>query len=391
MKSLKITCRILVGALFTFSGFVKLVDPMGSAYKFHDYFTAMHIGMPESMNVALGVLMSVAEMVVGLGLLIGVAAEVCTMGALLLMIIFTPLTLWIALTNAVHDCGCFGDALAISNWATFWKNVVIDLFIGVLVWQRKNFKPMLDRSADWFVFMGLFLICSIFGFRNLYYSPIMDFRPYKVGTVIAEKMVIPAGLKGDEYGYDYTLTNSKSKQTKIMSSADYLSSNIWKDSTWQITHTSESKLIKKGYTPPIHDLKIESVEADPIAGYTSAQDLLPTALADQNFNVWLIAFDLKNTDLKSMAYASEVAKFCKKNNYKFYCLTASSKDDIAAFKKKMNPAFSFFLADGTTLKTIIRSNPGYLLVKKGKIIGKWHDTEIPKIEKLDKEFQALDK
>ena len=92
-----------------------------------------------------------------------------------------------------------------------------------------------------------------------------------------------------------------------------------------------------------------------------------------------------------MAYASEVAKFCKKNNYKFYCLTSSSKDDIAAFQKKTNPAFKFFLADGTTLKTIIRSNPGYLLLKKGKIIGKWHDTEIPKIEKLQSEFQKLDK
>jgi uncharacterized membrane protein YphA (DoxX/SURF4 family) len=364
MKWLKIISRILVGAVFTFSGFVKLVDPMGSAYKFHDYFTSMHLPMPESVNVALAVLLSVAEMVVGLGLLVGVAAEICTWGAIAFMTVFTPLTLWVAIANPVHDCGCFGDALIISNWATFYKNVVIDLLVGVLFWQRKNFKPMIDHSADWFVFMGLFLISSIFGFRNLYYSPVFDFRPYKVGTVVADGMKIPAGMKGDEYGVDYTIANSKTKQTKIISSADYLATNVWQDTTWKITNTSESKLIKKGYTPPIHDLKIESVEADPIDGYTVAQDLLPTALADQNFNVWLIAYDLKKTDLKSMAYASEVAKFCKQNHYKFYCLTSASKDEITEFKQKYKPAFNFFLTDGTTLKTIIRSNQKWISCKR---------------------------
>ena len=190
MKAFGHLARIVIGITFIFSGFVKGIDPWGSAYKFVDYFMAMGIEWLSWAAFPLGVLLAFAEFLIGVAMLFAINVRLFSWGALLFMLFFTPLTLWIAIANPVTDCGCFGDAWVITNWETFYKNVVLIILSVAVFVQRKKLKPLMGKldPALGFLFIGAYMV--VVGW-SYYHEPVLDFRPYKVGVNIVEAMTIP--------------------------------------------------------------------------------------------------------------------------------------------------------------------------------------------------------
>lgn len=383
---LRIISRLAVGLVFAFSGFVKLVDPLGSKFKFIDYFNAFDIGFMVPAALPLAILLSMAEFLIGAALLLNFRSKWATWGAFVFMVIFTPLTLYLAITNPVTDCGCFGDALIMTNWETFWKNIGIDVFLVVLIINRNSFAAPYRLKTQWAGVGIIALAAAGFGIYNSTHLPPADFRPYGVGAHIPDKMKIPEGKEEDKYAYDYTVNNKETGEKKTVSSEQYMDMELWKDSAWVITKTSDPYLVKKGYTPPIHDLTMVSNEPREVTGYPQGQDILDVVMEDSTLSFWLVAYNLKEADMEAMRHATDLARFWKGAGNKFYCLTAAGGKTVQKTKQQLQPPYHFFNTDPITLKTIVRSNPGYVLLQHGKILEKWHHNNPPTREGLKEKY-----
>lgn len=372
--------RILLGSVFVYSGFVKVIDPLGSTYKFTDYFReafSMEWMIPASFTLA--IIMSVAEMLFGLTLLANIKPRLSALGVLLFMIIFTPLTLYLAITDAVKDCGCFGDAMKISNWQTFYKNIVIASFAVLVFIFRKSYKPYLSKAKQLIVFIVLAILSFGLTWYCYEHLPLIDFRPYKVGVNITEAMTIPDGAPSDVYSYDYTLKNTKTGEEKMVDSETYVNdSTYWWDGTeWEFVTSSEPILVSKGFTPPIHDFSITSSEGE---------NLTEDILNDDRYYFLLIAYDITKSGTSKQELINKLAEYANKNDFGFLCLSSSLDNQIEEFVNQTNAPYNFASTDETTLKTIIRANPGLILLKKGTILGKWHYNDIPEIATFEEKY-----
>jgi uncharacterized membrane protein YphA (DoxX/SURF4 family) len=199
MKILRIISRIIIGLVFIFSGLVKAIDPLGSAYKFHDYFHAFNLGFLNSLSLPLAIILCTSEFIAGFSVITGLRQRTGIWGVAILLLIFTPVTFILALTNPVSDCGCFGDAIHLTNWQTFEKNIVLVFLLIILFTGRKKIENRFSETTEWVgIFIAIFLLV-IFSLVNLRYLPVIDFLPYKTGVRIADKMVIPEGVPADEY------------------------------------------------------------------------------------------------------------------------------------------------------------------------------------------------
>lgn len=358
-------CRLLVGATFVFSGFVKAIDPLGFTYKIEDYLTAMSPFMAQFafLSFAAAIILSAIELVIGLNLLLGIRLKESNLGAAVLMLFMTPLTLWIAISNPVHDCGCFGDAWVISNWETFWKNIILSTLILIIFLLRKNNKAYISNKAQWLIAVYSFIFSiglSIYCYSHL---PIIDFRPYKIGTNIKEGMIIPENAPKDSF--DIKLIYSKNGIEK-----EFTLQNYPQDDSWTFVD-QKTTLIKKGYEPPIHDFTMD----------TSDGDITDSVLENQGYSFLLIAYDFAKTDFSKSKEINEIYRYAKMNHYGFYTMTASTPENINIFKKQANAKFPIVLTDKITLKTIIRSNPGLVLIKNATVLNMWHYNDFPKFEK----------
>lgn len=369
-KNIILISRIFVGLIFMYSGFVKGVDPLGSTYKFNDYFTAFGTDWASSFSFFLSIALSLLEFTIGVALLLNLKIKHSSWGALLLMLVFTPLTFVLALNNPVHDCGCFGDALILTNWQTFWKNIILLIPTIYIFIVRKKITSILHCYEQW-VAIGISIIfmSALTGY-SYNHLPLLDFRPYKVGTYITEKMTIPENAPADEW--ESTFTYKKNGEEKVFDL-----SNL-PDSTWTFVDAN-NVLIKKGYEPPIHDFIITSPEGDDIT------DLL---LASDNYSFLLISYKLDNYSYKNQNSIDELSQYCIENGYNFYGITASSAGDISNYESLTQSNFEFNSADEITLKTIIRSNPGLVLIKSGTILDKWHFNDIPNVSELSDSINA---
>ncbi len=379
MKALRIFSRIFVGLVFVFSGFTKIIDPLGSEYKFVDYFTAMNINFLDPFAFPLAILLCAAEFALGILLVLNIKTKVSAWGALAFMVLFTPVTLWLAITNKVHDCGCFGDALVLTNWETFYKNIVILVFVFIVFFTRKQFQNLVNRKTDTLLFYSISFLSVGWAVFNTQSLPVIDFRPYKVGTNIPESMAFPENAPQDVY--ETIFWYAKDGVTKEFTMENY----PWQDSTWKFVD-SKSVLIKKGYEPPIHNLTMISVEDAEITGIPQGDDILPAVLQDINYNLWIVVYDLEKASLNGLKKANEIAKVFKNKGYNVYCLTGSNLETINTFKSEINPVFYFFNTDKITLKTIVRSNPGFVLVKNGYIENNWHYHWVPSPEEFENEI-----
>ena len=362
--------RILLGLTFVFSGFVKGIDPWGSTYKFTDYFEAFHLPWLTGLAFALGILLAAAEFAIGAALIFNFFIRITSWFALAFMVFFTGLTLVLALTNPVTDCGCFGDALVITNWQTFYKNIVLLTFAVVVFVQRKKFKskkgPLLSIVLTGATMILYFYLVD-YSYNHL---PLIDFSPYKVGVNIPDAMKMPVGAPKAIYENNFIYKNLKTGEEKKFTEA-----NIpWKDTlSWKYVKAEDAILIQKGYTPPIHDFRIETKEGEDIKDFF---------LYDEKGTFIVIASNLQKSNRGGMKKIAELATLAKRKGYNFIALTASSPDSFETFKNETGAQFDFFNTDEIVLKTIVRSNPGLILLKKGTIMKKYHYNDVPKAEEL---------
>jgi len=360
--------RILTGLVFVFSGFVKAVDPMGSAIKFTEYFQVFHLDFLSFSALPLAITMSAAELMIGLNLLAAIRMRFTSWLLLLFMSFFTLLTFILALFNPVSDCGCFGDALKLTNWQTFGKNMILFIPVIIVFINRNQFNARSKPSPEWAMTAFNFIFSCCISVYCIRHQPILDFRPYKAGTFIPGKMVIPEGSTADQY--QTFLTYEKNGIRREFTDKNY----PWQDSTWKWVETRQ-KLIKKGYEPPIHDFSITAPDG---------ADLTRRVLSDSGYVFLILATDLENTSKKGMKELNELALKCRDLGFMVYGLTSSTNSQISSFKEKYQPAYDFCTADETTLKTIVRANPGIMLLHQGTILGKWNFRDAPTASQLTK-------
>ena len=368
MKIIREIIRILIGATFVFSGFVKGIDPLGLTYKFTDYFEAMGTEWASRFALVLAILLSLTEFGIGIALLLNYRVKVFSWLVFLFMAFFLPFTFWIALKNPVTDCGCFGDAVILSNWDTFYKNLVLMTFATFVLVNRFKYHNHFNRNFQ-NIYFAFFVLLFLFAQYHSYnHLPIIDFRPYKIGKNINEGMEMPANAPTDQYKNEFTYRNIATGKTKKFDDTNY----PWNDTiNWKFVKM-ESKLVKKGYHPPIHDFTIENSFGENISDFY---------LLDSNYTFILVSYNLEKSSTKKQNRINELAQQAIENGYNFICLTASPGSEISRFIQNYQPPYEFFFCDEITLKTIVRSNPGLLLTKHGTIINKWHWRDIPKVEK----------
>lgn len=371
-------CRVAVGLLFIFSGLIKANDPLGFAYKLEEYFEVFHLYFLSDYSLGFAIFLCALEMILGFALLIGWRAVTVTWGLLLLIIFFGFLTFYSAFFKVVQTCGCFGDAIPLTPWQSFSKDMVLLALVLVLFAARYTLKPILKPLAA----QRAFIIAVIFSFGVGIYTynflPVLDFLPYKVGANITDEMKTPPGAQPDEYEITYHLKNKATGETKVMNNTDYLKTNIWKDNNWEIVGQPESKLVKLGFTPKIRDLVINDAQSN---NYT--QELMGNPF----YNLVIVAYNLNHTNSDAIDRLNALAISLHDNfNTRTILLTSNSPTDAAAFAKTHKLVSEIFYADGVPLKTMVRSNPGILLMKNGVVINKWHYHNMPSYDVLVKTY-----
>lgn len=358
--------RIIFGLVFLFSGFVKAVDPLGTAYKISDYLEAFSLTPLDFLAFPSALILIATEFTIGFNILFNVHLKATTLIASIFMLIMTPVTLYLALANPISDCGCFGDAIVMTNWQTFYKNVVLCIILIIIAILKDNTRPWLSNWGAWIVTLLPILIS--FGISIYCYNllPILDFRPYKKGNNIIEGMSIPENAPLDKY--ETTFFYEKNGVEKAFTLDNYPA----EDSTWTFVR-QESKLIEQGYVPPIHDFSI----------VTEDGDITDIILEDAGYTLLIISHKVEKASTKNIKCIKSTIANAKKAGANVIWLTSSYTDEIDNFKAKYGINDTFGATDDITLKTIVRSNPGLVLIKDANIIEKWHHNSLPTKDELN--------
>lgn len=351
-------CRIILGATFIFSGIVKAVDPVGGTIQMEEYFAAFRLTVLNPVAMPVFICLSAFEFLLGVCMLTAIYRKLTATCMLAFMTFMTLFTFYLAIFNPVHDCGCFGEAIKMTNWQTFFKNFLVLLPASIIVFMYyKRMKPLYTHKVYWFVAFFAYAFAVAFSYYNYYKLPIADFRPYKVGANIPEMMSFPDDAPQDEYEYIYEKSGEKKSFTPESSPAD--------DSTWTYV---EAKLVKKGYTPPVSSFELYN---------DSDENIADQILSDSSGVFLLIAPRLEKASDKNIDEISDLYDYAIEHNMLFYCATSSTKQEIENWINDTGAEYDFLTADDVTLKTIIRSNPGLILLKSGTILQKWHYNNIP--------------
>ncbi|MCX3266923.1 DoxX family membrane protein [Pedobacter agri] len=371
--------RIFVGVLFIFSGLIKANDPLGFGYKLQEYFEVFHMNFLSGSATGIAILLCTLEIILGALLLLGFWSRKVAWGLLLLIIFFTLLTFVSAAFKVVTSCGCFGDAIPITPWQSFSKDLVLLVLIIVIFIYKDRIHPLFKKeAAQRNIAIAITLIALGFGIFTYNVLPIIDFLPYKVGSHIPSQMVIPPGEKPDEYEIMYHLVNKKTKEEKDMSDKAYLKTEIWKDNNWEIVGEPVQRLVKKGYEPKIKDLKITDA---------SGTDYTKELIENPYYSLVYVAYDLKNTNQAAIGKLNALAiNATQQFNIRTVLLTANSAQDAEAFVKQNNLFSEVFYADAVPLKSMVRANPGVLLLKNGVVINKWHFHNVPTFDQLSRKY-----
>jgi uncharacterized membrane protein YphA (DoxX/SURF4 family) len=355
-------CRFVLAVVFIFSGFVKAIDPLGTQYKIQDYLDALGWAgiFPEYIPFIVSVLLGMLEFCLGVYLFFGIRRIIAPRVVVAVMAVMTPLTFWLALDNPVSDCGCFGDALILTNWETFGKNVVLLAMSLVVLKYRKCIRPLVTPRFSWLIALYgfLYIFCmTIYCYRHL---PVFDFRPYYVGADIRQGMEVPEGEEPTELETRFVLKKDGVEKEFTLDN--------YPDSTW--TFVDSRMVVKKqGYEPPIHDFAM--------LRYEDGEDITEQVLADEGYTFLLVAHQLGLANESRIDLINELYDYCLEYGYAFYCLTSSSDEDILKWQEDTGAEYPFCLMDNTTLRTMVRSNPGLILLKKGTVLWKWSVVDIP--------------
>lgn len=368
--------RIVFGITFVFSGFVKAVDPVGFAYKIEDYLISFQLVQFIPLALTFAVVLILVEFLLGVFVLLGLYRKPTTLLAVLFMGVMTPLTLYIALANPVKDCGCFGDALVISNWHTFYKNIVLLSVAVFLLVYRNKIKPLFSAKSKLFVTGYVFLFSLLFCLYNILYLPLMDFRPHKVGVNIPAQMEDDLS-KNDIYENIYVYEKDGVQE-------EFTEDNFpWEDSTWTFVDY-KSKLVKEGEQPVMDEFHITAYAKDATGAFVANGDITSQVL-DEPIVLFVVSLSLADANDEGMQQIVALANHLAASNIKLHIATSTQASAINEWHKQWGtPNVHYAQMDELTLKTIVRSNPGLLLLKKGTIEGKWSSRNLPSATKLDK-------
>lgn len=354
-------CRLLLAAVFIFSGYVKAIDPLGTQYKIDDYLRAVGLGgyVPEWVMLAGSIGVSSLEFCLGIFLLFAIQRRAFSRITVAFMLLMTALTVWLVGWNPIADCGCFGDAVHLTNGQTLAKNVV--LLVAALVVARwpLRMRRFISKSNQWIVtnYSIFFILAS--AAWSLYQLPQFDFRPYHVGADIKKGMETPEGAPEPQFETTFILEKNGRQQEFTLDN--------YPDSTWTFVD-SRTVQTAEGYVPPIHDFSITTAEGD---------DLTEAILNDRGYTFLLIAPYLEQADDSNFGEINLVYDYCQEHDIRFACLTASTEKGIDHWRNITGAEYPFYATDATTLKTIIRSNPGLVLLRGGRVVGKWSHNGLP--------------
>jgi len=367
-------CRFLLGAVFIFSGFVKAVDPLGFTYKIEDYLQAFGIlsWIPDAFPLIAAIGLSSLEFFLGVLMFFGIRRKTSTVLTLLFMAFMTPLTLYLAIANPVSDCGCFGDAWVLTNWETFFKNLVLlAAAISSFIWKGDIIR-FISAKSEWLISLYTIIFIIILSSYCLVRLPILDFRPYKIGNNILNEMTIPEDAEQSQYETVFILEKDGKKQEFALDN--------YPDSTW-VFKEAKTILRKKGYEPAIQDFSLLSLE--------TGEDITSDILNDDNYNFLLVAHRIEKADDSNIDLINDIYDYCLEHKYGFYGLTSSPDMEIEQWRDRTGAEYPFCLVDDITLKTIIRSNPGLVLIKSGTIINKWPQSNLPNEYELNGSLDNL--
>jgi hypothetical protein len=364
MKALLVLSRILVGGLFIFSGFVKAVDPLGFSYKLDEYFTVFGIPGLSAISLWLSMFICALEILLGIAVWLGTQLNKLAWILLLMIIFFTGLTACSAITGKVTDCGCFGEALTLTPWQTFAKDVILLVMIVIIFMYRHSITSLF--KATHILTWGGGVLTLLLSLYCYHYLPVIDFRPYKVGNNIPHLM--NDGID-PEYKSRIVYKNKNSGEVKKFApeEVDELDSEVWE---WQDT---ENIKVKEGKPHTIQDLVIEDQDGN---------DRTHFIVTSPSPIVLVVAYDLEKSEKEAFEQINEIRSNCEDKDIQFVGLTASPYKETNSFRQANEIYYDFYEVDATVLKTTIRSNPGLILLQGGTVRGKWPNTDLPTCEEL---------
>ena len=364
--------RTVVGLTFILSGFVKAIDPLGTQYKIQDYLAAIppSLSLPDMLTLLMSVSLSMVEFTLGAFMLTAISRRVTARLTLLFMMVMTAVTVWIYIADPVKDCGCFGDALTLTNLETLLKNIVLLALAALVAWRPTHIGRLMSRSNQMLLGQMLMVTPVALSFWCLYDLPLIDFRPYHIGADIKAGMEIPEGA--EQPVFDTTFIMEKDGERREFTLDNY------PDSTWTFVD-SKTVTVKEGYVPPIHDFSITAADGE---------DITDMVLGREGYTFLLISPDLDKADDQNFGDIDQIYEFCQDNSIPFYCLTASTEMSQQHWQNITGAEYPFCMTDATTLKTMIRSNPGLMLLEKGVVRGKWSHNRLPETTELETMLKA---
>lgn len=369
LKMIVNLCRIIVAVTFIFSGFVKAIDPIGTQYKLQDYLGAIGMAgiLPNWTLLAVAVFLAAIEFCIGIFLLFAIQRRLISKLTVAFMAFMTMVTVWIVVADPVKDCGCFGDALHLTNTETLIKNIVLLVCSLAIMYRPLAMFRFVSKSNQWIVTNYTIVFILVSSGLSLYYLPIFDFRPYHIGVNIPRGMEIPKGAKLPQFKTTFIM--EKNGQRKEFTLDNY------PDASWKFID-SKTVQTSEGYIPPIHDFSITDNK--------TGLDLTNSVLSHKGYTFLLISPHLETADDSNFGDIDRLYEYAQSYDIPFYCLTASTTKAIKRWIDLTGAEYPFCITDEAVLKTIIRSNPGLLLLKDGAIINKWSHNNLPNEAKLSR-------
>ncbi|MBI1184036.1 DoxX family membrane protein [bacterium] len=361
MKIITNIARVLVGALFIFSGFIKANDPMGFGFKLEEYFEVFGTEFMVPIAMQLAIFICVFEILLGIMLLLGYLPKLVNRLLLAMIVFFTFLTFYSAYYNVVTDCGCFGDAIKLTPWQSFTKDVILLVLIVVLLWGEKHIKMIFSSQITKGLTIGATLASLLFPVYTYTYLPVIDFRPYNIGANIVEKMKtirapeVQMMFEYEKDGESYFFSGDELGTVEDLGSYNFVK--------------REDKILDPGEPAPIHDFVLND---------DNGNDVTNVFIDAEGYKLMTVQYDLKRTDLSKMEPMLALDKALEDKGVKCYHLTAGTQREIQG----LNSPLKFYSVDKTTLKTIIRSNPGLVLFKGNVIVMKWPSTRFPEVDEV---------
>lgn len=369
MKIITTISRIFVGVLFIISGFIKANDPLGFSYKLDEYFLVFHTPWLSSISLLMAMFICVFEIALGVAALIGYRMRMTTWLLMIMIVFFTFLTFYSAWFDVVKDCGCFGDALHLKPWESFGKDIILLVFITILFIRRWDIKPLFNETTGRMVFYFSIVASTAFTWYCYAHLPVKDFRPYAIGKNIREGMTLPPGAVTDSMVMVFIYEKDGKPIEFTMDQVGDL------DSTYKFVDRKDKK-IREGDQPHIHDFSINDA-----SGGNHIDEVL-----DAEFAFMLVAYDLSKTNEKVQKDVNTFAEACNNKGILFIGLTSTPANETDIFRHEHNAMFDYYFTDATTLKTIIRSNPGLVLLKKGTVVAMWHYNDMPAFEEVNSRY-----